>query len=108
MQHQRSIWTALFIAFAVSALSAPAHALTAVSWVSGTGSGAACTRTAACATFSTAIQNTMINGEVRCLDAGDFGPAFITQSVTIDCHEALAVVRSNFVCFVFGLTTSIA
>ena len=50
----------------------------------------------------------MINGEVRCLDAGDFGPAFITQSVTIDCHEALAVVRSNFVCFVFGLTTSIA
>src|SRR5258708_37068359 len=108
MKHQRSIWTALLLAFAVSALSVPAHAQNVVSWVSGTGSGAACTRAASCATLGVGIAHTVINGEIRCLDAGDFGPVVVAQSVTIDCHEAPAVVRSNLGCFLIQLSTSLA
>src|SRR5258708_1971951 len=111
MQHQRSIWTALFLAFAASSFSAPAHALNAVSWVSGTGNDAsACTRVAPCASFFVALSNTQINGEIRCLDAGNFGGANINKSITIDCHEVPAVVQALTVlpCFVVNLTTSLA
>src|SRR5258708_25336213 len=108
MQHQRSRWTALFIALAVSAFSAPVHALNEVSWVSSTGSGAACTRAAPCATFVAALSNTLINGEIRCLDAGNFAAVIIQQSVTIDCHEARALVLAAFSCFIINLTTTVA
>jgi hypothetical protein len=106
MQHLRSIWCLLFIAFTVSAVSAPAHALNFVSWVSAGGNnGNPCTRAAPCATFFNAIVNTAINGEVRCLDAGsDFGGATIHQSITIDCHDVPAVVVAA--CFDIQLTTS--
>src|SRR5258708_23087126 len=92
MQHQRSRWTALFIALAVSAFSAPVHALNNVSWVSSTGGGAACTRAAPCATFVAALSNTVINGEIRCLDPGNFTGVIIHQSDTIHCHDVPALV----------------
>ena len=79
-----------------------------VSWVSGTGSdAAACTRVAPCASFSTALSNTQINGEVRCLDAGFFGGTNINKSVTIDCRDVPAVV-TDFTCFIINLTTTVA
>src|SRR5258708_32379871 len=109
MQHQRSIWAALFTAFAVSAFSAPAHALNDISWVSGTGNDtAACTRVAPCATFSGAIVKTIISGEIKCLDAGNFGGTNIDKSITIDCHEAPAVVPALINCFYIELATSLA
>src|SRR5258708_16983355 len=110
MQYQRSIWCLLFIAFAVSAFSAPAHAVSnLVSWVSGSGSDASsCSRTAPCASFAGAIQKTQINGEIRCVDTGDFGLLMITQSVTIDCHDAPAFVHAASFCFYIQLLTSLA
>src|SRR5258708_2940876 len=114
MRHLKSIWCLLFIAFAVSAFSAPARALNAVSWVSGTGSGTACTRTAPCADFTTALAITQINGEIRCADAGNnFGGTsqqgtIIQKSMTIDCSDVPAVVIANFQCFDIILNTSLA
>ena len=101
MRHQRSIWSLLFSAFAASAFSAPAHALNDVSWVSGTGDDAnTCGRTDPCASFTGALGKTAINGEIRCLDAGNFGLVSINKSITIDCHDVPAVVQANQVCFV--------
>jgi Right handed beta helix region len=60
-------------------------------WVSGLGSdGNPCTRALPCRTFAGAIIKTTINGEINCVDAGDFGTPtelFIDKSVTIDCQD---------------------
>ena len=50
----------------------PAQALNHRSWVSGTGSGTACTRAAPCADFQAAHDATSAGGEINCVDAGDF------------------------------------
>lgn len=47
-----------------------------------------CGRTAPCKTFARALTQTQVNGEVICLDKGNFHPATITRSVSIDCHHA--------------------
>src|SRR5690349_3598944 len=54
-------------------------------FVSGTGSGTACTRAAPCATFQAAHDATTTGGQVNCLDPGDFGSVAITKAITIDC-----------------------
>jgi hypothetical protein len=43
-----------------------------------------CSRTAPCKTFAGAIMKTATGGEIDCLDAGGFGAATITKSITID------------------------
>ena len=43
-----------------------------------------CSRTAPCATFQFAVDNTSQGGIVTALDAGDYGPIVISQAVTID------------------------
>jgi hypothetical protein len=46
-----------------------------------------CTRTSPCLTFAAALLVTPPGGEVDVLDPGDYGPATITQSVTIQGYE---------------------
>jgi hypothetical protein len=62
---------------------------TSRTWVSATlGSDTnPCTRNAPCLTFAAALALTTAGGEVDVLDPGDFGPATITQSLTIEGHE---------------------
>lgn len=69
---------------ALALLASPASAIPRT-WVSSTGGGAACTRAAPCATFQDAHDATDENGEINCLDAGEFGRVFILRSITIDC-----------------------
>jgi hypothetical protein len=85
----------------VAMLPGPAQALNLRSWVSGTGSGTDCSRTAPCATFQIAHDATTAGGEINCVDAGDFTaifstplvitstPLVITKSITIDCGGTL-------------------
>jgi hypothetical protein len=54
-------------------------------WVSGSGSDTnPCTFALPCATFQGALANTSSGGIITAMDAGDFGPMAIAQSVTID------------------------
>src|SRR5947209_5865827 len=73
----------------------PAHAIPRT-FVSGTGSGTACTRAAPCASFATAQTATDVAGEINCLDAGVFPAATITKSLTIDCSGTLGATASGF------------
>jgi hypothetical protein len=70
----------------------PAQAVNDPTWVSSTGNGTACTRTAPCADFQTALNATNDGGEIDCVDAGNFtnGPVLtISKSITIDCGGTL-------------------
>jgi hypothetical protein len=62
---------------------------TSRTWVSAAlGSDAnPCTRSAPCLTFAAALALTTAGGEIDVLDPGDFGPATITQSLTIEGDE---------------------
>ena len=75
-----------------------AQAQSSRTWVSINGNDAnTCTRTSPCQTFQGAITKTAVNGEINCLDAGDFNPVAIIKSVTIDCREAFNSINSaNF------------
>lgn len=68
--------------------AAPAHAIPRT-FVSATGGGAACTRALPCATFQAAHDATDPNGEINCIDAGQFGGLLITKSITIDCSGTI-------------------
>jgi hypothetical protein len=55
-------------------------------FISGVGDDAnPCSRTAPCKTFAVAVTKTAANGEMNCLDPGNFGAVTITKSITIDC-----------------------
>lgn len=90
---------ALLPTFSMLALAvsiAPAHAIP-TTFVSGTGSGTACTRTAPCASFLAAHDATDAGGQIICLDAGVFPfAATITKSITIDCSGTVGAVASAF------------
>ena len=63
--------------------AAPAQALDARTWVSGSAdNGNPCSRTAPCRTFKGALAKTAPGGEINCLDPGDFGPVHITSYPT--------------------------
>jgi hypothetical protein len=83
-----------FIAFILSfCLTAPAHAQSSRSWVSGIGDDSnPCARTAPCKTFAGAISKTTAGGEINCLDPGGFGPLTITHSIIIACEGVSASV----------------
>ncbi len=82
------------MALALPLLAAsPARAQEARTWVSGTGDDAnPCSRTAPCRTFSGALAVTAPGGEINCLDAGQFGGALISFSLTISCAAGTAGV----------------
>ncbi len=114
-----------FIALALPFLAAaPAQALDARTWVSGTGDDAnPCSRTAPCRTFNAAIAAAVAGGEVNCLDAGDFGTGaimggfgdvtihvVISKSITISCEAGTAgiLVSSRGIgVFIDGATTDV-
>jgi hypothetical protein len=78
----------------------PAAATNLRSFVAGNGSdAAACTQAAPCQTFAHAILQTSVGGEIDCLSSGDYGPATITASITIDCGPgnlgAIDITSSN-------------
>ncbi len=80
------------------AAATPAHALNFHTFVSGNGSGTACTFSAPCALLSDAVSATIAGGLVTCVDQGAnsegtslFGLT-ITKSVTIDCAGVSAGV----------------
>src|ERR1700750_2290269 len=62
-------------------------------WVSSTGGGLVCTRSAPCATFNDAIAVVDPGGEINCVDASDYGPITgFGKSVTIDCSATGATI----------------
>jgi len=68
----------------VCASFSPAHALWFVSFVSGSGKDTNdCSRGAPCGSLAQAISQTAPGGQVTIMDTGAFGPAFITQSLSI-------------------------
>jgi hypothetical protein len=85
--------SALGLVLAVCLHAAPAAAIPRT-FVSGAGSGVACTRAAPCADFQTAHDATDAGGEVTCLDGGNFATTLvtITKSITIDCAGAAGTV----------------
>jgi len=72
------------------------HAAVTRTWVSGLGNdNNPCSYTAPCATFTGAYAKTAINGEINCLDPGDYGPVTINHSITIDCRNSQGSILAN-------------
>jgi Right handed beta helix region len=74
-------------ALALSATATPAGAGTA--YLSHTGSGGTCTLTSPCNFMNTALAVAGPNGEVICLDKGNYSGSTISDSVTISCGDGL-------------------
>src|SRR5260370_41228996 len=84
MTKTRQLFAVLAVALAAWLTAGSAYAqMIAHSWVSSTGSGVACTRTAPCALFAFAQTVTNAGGVISVLDPGDYGGITITQSLTI-------------------------
>ncbi|ATQ68132.1 MULTISPECIES: right-handed parallel beta-helix repeat-containing protein [Methylosinus] len=89
--HERSIVSALAAAASLAACFAasPAAALNAVSYVSGKGAdaGVCATPASACRTFAYALTQTKAAGEIKAIDAANYGAAaaglVINKSITI-------------------------
>jgi hypothetical protein len=77
------LFAGLTVALASLLTAGSAYAQNNHSWVSSTGSGAACTRAAPCANFATAHVATNAGGVISVLDPGEYGVVVITKSVTI-------------------------
>jgi hypothetical protein len=73
----------------------PATALSDRTWVSSSGSGATCSRAAPCATFQTAHDVTYPEGEINCVDSGEFGPLTIWKAITIRCVGVIAGISGG-------------
>lgn len=68
----------------------------AQSWVSTTGADTGtCTRSAPCRTFQYAIEHTAAGGQINVGNAGDYGAAVITTSMTIDGGNFATIVSSS-------------
>jgi len=69
----------------LSCMFALALVADAQTWVSNVGSDSnACTEAAPCKTFQRAVSVTPLYGQVRVLNAGDYGPVVLNQSIQID------------------------
>jgi hypothetical protein len=86
---------ASFAAGIIALLAATPASAIPRTWVSSTGAGAACTRAAPCATFQAAHDATDPNGEINCVDAGEYGPVNITKPITIDCAGAVGAITAS-------------
>ena len=73
------------IATALLVMASPgaARAQASLTWISGAGSGTACTRAAPCATLTAAYGATAAGGEIDILDGGTFGGVSITKALAI-------------------------
>jgi hypothetical protein len=67
------------------AFAAPAFAASPVTYVSATGTdaGSCATAAAACRTFAYAIGQTSAGGDMKAIDAGDFGPFTINKAISV-------------------------
>jgi hypothetical protein len=83
MTKTRHLFVGLAVALASWFAANSAYALNDHSYVSSTGSGIACTRTAPCVDFPLAHDATLAGGVVTVLDPGDYSSVTITKSLTI-------------------------
>jgi hypothetical protein len=99
MRYFALLATIAAMAVSIGFASSPVHAqLPYRSWVSATGDDQHdCGRTTPCASFAAAISKTNQDGEIDCLDAGEYGTVTIQKSITIDCHEVNATINSQTV-----------
>jgi len=99
----RQLLFALALTLAPVALAGPAAAAgTQVqTWVSDTGSDSSttCQITAPCATFNGAYGKTLIGGEIKCLNSGDYGVVAITNSITINCQYSIGAIGDGAAVF---------
>jgi hypothetical protein len=91
----RTLFAGLALALASWLTAGSAYAQNFHSWVSGTGSGNACTRTSPCAVFSIAQIATEAGGVISVLDPGDYGTIFITKSLTIRAEGVVGGATFN-------------
>ena len=80
-------------ALALAAPATPASAATA--YLSLTGSGSICSIAAPCNDMGPALAVAGPNGEIICLDKGNYGGPGIAQSVTISCGDGLWEALAN-------------
>jgi hypothetical protein len=73
--------------------AAPSVAQNAISWVSqrSGNDGNSCSVTSPCQTFQGAYAKTNNNGVIKALDAGEYGPLFITKPIIIDGNGVAAI-----------------
>jgi hypothetical protein len=77
-------------ALALAAAATPASAAGSTAYLAHNGTGLTCTQAAPCALMNIAVGVAGANGEVICLDKGNYGgTATINQSVTISCGGGL-------------------
>jgi hypothetical protein len=88
MTKTRQLFVGLTVALASWFTAGSADAQVPHSWVSSTGNGTVCTRTAPCADFFTAQNATNAGGIISVLDPGDYGGLTITKSLTIRAEGA--------------------
>jgi hypothetical protein len=98
MTKYRFVFACLGIALGL-ATATPSHAQNYHSYVSGVGTGTACTLAAPCADFTTAIAVTNPRGVISCVDGvttTTLSSLSITKTITIDCAGTSAT-QSNIV-----------
>jgi hypothetical protein len=96
MYRTRSTFILFAIAVMILSSNSCLFAATMRTWVSGVGNDSnACSRTAPCATFAGALAKTTAGGVISVVDAGDYGPVTISQSVTIDGSGAGAGILAS-------------
>jgi hypothetical protein len=78
-----SAFTIIVVSLGVLLHAGVAGAQSPRTWVSGTGSGSACTRATPCATFAAAYAATSAGGEIDVLNGGDYGALTIAHAITI-------------------------
>lgn len=83
---------AVFAALAMGATAAQGEQSQTFVAVSGVDTNTCGGRTAPCKTLDGALAQTAINGEIICLDKGNFATATIKKSVSIDCHDVVGSV----------------
>lgn len=90
----RSI-TRLGLAIAALVAATPALALSAETWVSGTGTDSgACTRAAPCRSFQFAHDKTTSGGQVNVLTPANYGPLTINKAVSIVADNVEALINT--------------
>jgi hypothetical protein len=96
MKSFRSTMRFLLISCVLLTATTAVHAAATRTWVSGTGNDSnPCSYTAPCATFAGAFGKTAINGEINCLDAGEYGNFGISHSITIECRASQGAILTN-------------
>jgi hypothetical protein len=102
----RQLFVGVTVALASWLAGSSAYALNDHSWISSTGGGSACTRTAPCATFSTAQLTTNAGGVISVVDPGDYGGINITKSLTIRAESIDAGVSTSPIAGFFIIVTA--